>query len=81
MGRRSTFAGSQWALAEILKKHAMVADFVDYPEPTKKKAKVRLDVAKIMKSESLFADLLALQPNMAFQKKKRNRRGSREGVE
>ena len=77
--RRSTFAGSQWALAEILKKkHAMVADFVDYPEPTKTKAKVRLDVAKIMKSESLFADLLALQPNMAFQEK--NRRGSREGV-
>jgi hypothetical protein len=31
-----------------------------------------------MKSESLFADLLALQPNMAFQEK--NRRGSREGV-
>ena len=75
---RSTFAGSHEDLAEILKKHALVADFVDYPEPTKTKAKVRLDVAKIMKSESLFADLLALQPNMAFQKK--NRRGSREGV-
>ena len=50
---------------------------MDYPEPTNKKTKVKLDVAKIMKSESLFADLLVLQPNMAFQK---NRQGSREGV-
>ena len=77
---RSIFAGSHGDLAEILQKHAVVADFVDYPEPTNKKAGVRLDVAKIMKSQSLFADLLALQPNMAFQKK-RNRRGSREGVD
>ena len=77
---RSIFAGSHGDLAEILQKHAVVADFVDYPEPTNKKAGVRLDVAKIMKSQSLFADLLALQPNMAFQKK-RNRGGSREDVE
>ena len=78
MAPRSTFAGSHEDLAEILKKHALVADFVDYTEPTKSKSKVKLDVAKIMKAKNLFADLLALQPNMAFQKK--NRRGSREGV-
>ena len=74
---RSIFAGSHGDLAAILQKHAVVADFVDYPEPTNKKTKVKLDVAKIMKSESLLADLMALQPSMAFQK---NRQGSREGV-
>ena len=79
MPPRSTFAGSSKVLAAVLKKYALVADFVEYPEPTNKKTKVKLDVAKIMKSESLFADLLVLQPNMAFQKKK-NRQGSRGGV-
>ena len=70
MAPRSTCAGSHEDLAEILKKHALVADFVDYPEPTTSKTKVKLDVAKIMKAKSLFAELLALQPNMAFQKRK-----------